>query len=99
MSRIATVADKRLYRQTRAVHAAMSKRLELLWDDDEPLINDVERNAALVGTMTALVYQTLFLRALLQALNKIDLPEKQDRIAFLRFAGDCWDDWCGYDHD
>jgi hypothetical protein len=88
-----TATDKQLYRQTCAVHAAMSERLERLWDDDEPLINGVECDAAFVGTMTALFFKALFLRTMLQAINKTELSEEQDRIAFLQFAGGCWDDW------
>jgi hypothetical protein len=86
--------DERLYEQTVRVHRAISERTGKLWED-LPLIDEVEFDAAMLGTMTALIHEALFRRSLWYAIGESrgtgHYPD-DDREDFLELAGDCWDD-------
>lgn len=84
--------DERLYQQTIEVHRAVSERLgSQLWEGLS-VIDEVDRDAAYLGTMTALLQDALFLRALWFVLSDREEDAEEDRADFVRFAGDCWDD-------
>lgn len=77
--------------QVRAVHAAVSERLETIFDD-MPIIDAVNRDAAFAGTITALLGKALLMRAIFQAICDVDSSADDDRNDFMQLAGSCWDD-------
>ena len=78
------------------IKAVYSQLEEQLWKD-LPIINEVEREAAFLGTMTALFHQTLMIQVLWHAISEArdgKLSDDYDgRDSFLELASDCWDDF------
>ena len=85
--------DERFYQQACKVHRAVYAQIEKhLWDGLS-VINEVDRDAAFSGTVTALLQQALWMRALGQALTNAPRRDAdEDREDFVRLAGDSWAD-------